>query len=213
MTESDLSSVDTVPCDPHDLRGNIYDLQGRRLPAIPTGTIYIRNGKNTSPSNPQSIRILHKMSCAAMLDGIAAQLYGGGGGYFTRSRTWERRVMAEGWVTASSSAVHPFPLSHATWQPSERAGEDVFLVAVAYDKHVLGRQTEGFDSERKYCGVGFAYSHYRALDYAVEVFQQVKVFKHGADIAVEVGHEYHGKRACSASRVGRASSIHSRAAA
>ena len=60
MTESDLSSVDTVPCDPHDLRGNIYDLQGRRLPAIPTGTIYIRNGKNTSPSNPQSIRILHK---------------------------------------------------------------------------------------------------------------------------------------------------------
>jgi hypothetical protein len=72
-------------------------------------------------------------------------------------------------------------------------GEDVFLVAVAYDKHVLGRQTEGFDSERKYCGVGFAYSHYRALDYAVEVFQQVKVFKHGADIAVEVGHEYHGE--------------------
>lgn len=45
MTESDSSSVDTVPCDPHDLRGNIYDLQGRRLPAIPTGTIYIRNGK------------------------------------------------------------------------------------------------------------------------------------------------------------------------
>ena len=147
-----------------------------------------------------------------MLDGIAAQPYGGEGVIYKVEDLGEAgdvpRV-GDGIFVGCPS----FPLSHATWQPSERAGRMSFFVAVAYDKHVLGRQTEGFDSERKYCGVGFAYSHYRALDYAVEVFQQVKVFKHGADIAVEVGHEYHGKRACSASRVGRASSIHSRAAA